>query len=154
LSQSDLIVGPGSRLVLTVQLKLPKDMHVYAPVVQGYKPIALQIDASPEVKLGPVRYPKSGVLFLPAIREKVPVFSGAFKISQDVTVSIDPSFTKELRAAGNSGKTITVQGMLFYQACDAVKCFLPDKVPVSWQLQAVPLDGKRSPEAIRHPGDP
>jgi hypothetical protein len=93
-------------------------------------------------------------MFLRAIHEKVPVFSGEFTISQDVTVSTDPSFTKELRSAGTSGKTITVKGVLFYQACDQVKCFLPDKVPVSWQLQALPLDGKRSPEGIRHPGDP
>jgi hypothetical protein len=154
LSQSDLLVGPGSRLTLTLRLKLPKDVHMYAPGVQRYKPIALQLDASPEVKLGPVLYPKSEVLFLPAIREKVPVFSGAFTISQDVTVSTDPSFTKEVRSAGNNRKTIIVKGVLFFQACDQVKCFLPDKVAVSWQFQAVPLDRKRSPEGIRHPGDP
>jgi len=155
LSQSDLVVGPGNRLTLTVQLRLPKGLHVYAPGVQGYKPIVLQLDANPEVKLGPVQYPKSEVLFLPAIHERVPVFSGAFRIIQAVTVASNPDFTRTLRSAGDgAGKTITVTGTLFYQACDAVKCFLPDNVPVSWQFQAVPLDLKRSPEAIRHSGDP
>jgi hypothetical protein len=155
LSQSDLVVGPGNRLTLTVQLRLPKDLHVYAPGVQGYKPIVLQLDANPEVKLAAVQYPRSEVLFLPAIHERVPVFSGAFRITEDVTVASNPDFTRALRSAANSaGKTTAVTGTLFYQACDAVKCFLPDKMTVSWQFRAVPLDLKLSPETIRHPGDP
>jgi len=155
LAQSDVIVGAGSRATLTVEVELPKNMHVYAPEAKGYKPIVLKLDSTPELKLGPVHYPTSQTLFLPAINEKMPVFSGKFKITQDVTVSADERFIRILFSSKNgAGKEVTLTGTLFYQACDDTKCFLPEKVALSWRFTAVPLDVKRSSEAIRHAGDP
>lgn len=87
LAQSDSVVGPGSRASLTVVVTLPKGVHVYAPEAQGYKPIAVQLDSTPDLKLGPLHYPQSQTLFLSAINEKMPVFSGTFRITQEVIVS-------------------------------------------------------------------
>ena len=69
-------------------------MHVYAPGVEGYKPIALELNANPHATLQPANYPKSKVLLLPAIGEKVPVFEGKFRIAQDVTVAFDKDFSQ------------------------------------------------------------
>jgi hypothetical protein len=147
LEQSDRMGVPGTRVTLAAQVKLPSDVHVYAPGAQGYKPIKLVIDAMPEVELKPVVYPESKTLFLPAIHEKVPVFEGTFRILQDVKVSSGMDFAGSL---GKDGKTFTIAGKLEYQACDQTKCYLPTAVPVKWTLQVFPLDRTRAPVEIRH----
>jgi hypothetical protein len=59
----------------------------------------------------------------------------------------NPDFIKSV---GPSGKTVTVSGQLNYQACDKTICYPPTSVPVSWQLEILPLDRQRSPDAIQH----
>jgi AhpC/TSA family/Disulphide bond corrector protein DsbC len=145
--QSDRTAFPGSRVTLTAEVELPRDVHVYAPGTEGYKAINLVIDPMPEMELRPVIYPNAKVLYMPAIKERVPVFEGTFRISQDLKVSSVADFSKSL---GTEGKTFTITGKLEYQACDSKICFLPTSVPVEWQLQVVPLDRQRAPEDIRH----
>jgi hypothetical protein len=86
-------------------------------------------------------------LFMPAINERVPVFERTFRIRQDVKISSAAEFSNSL---GTDGKTFAITGKLDYQACDTKICFLPMSVPVRWQLQVLPLDRQRAPEAIRH----
>jgi hypothetical protein len=145
--QSDRTGVPGSRITLTTEVRLPRDVHVYAPGTKGYKPIDLVIDPTPEVQLKPTVYPRSTILYLPAIHERVPVFEGTFRISQDLQVATSADFSNALPA---EGKTVTIAGKIEYQACDTKICFLPTSVPVQWQLQIVPLDWQRAPENIRH----
>lgn len=147
LSQTDRIGVPGSRVSLIAVVELPSDVHVYSPGVQGYKPIEMALVASPDVELSSVVYPKAKTLYLEAIHERVPVFEGKFRITQDVTVARSREFAESL---GKSGKTITVAGNLKYQACDKTTCYVPTSVPVKWHLQVLPLDRERAPEAIRH----
>jgi hypothetical protein len=147
LQQSDRTGVPGNRITLIAQVKLPPDVHVYAPGTKGYRPIHLAIDSSPEIVLQPALYPHSKVLYLPAIQEKVPVFEGTFEIRQDLQIQTAADFANALPP---DGKNITVAGKLEYQACDSKICFLPTSVPVQWQLQLMPLDRQRAPEAIRH----
>src|SRR5256884_8953196 len=52
LSQSDRTVVAGSRVTLTAEIKLPPDVHVYAPGVRGYKPIQLILQRSEERRVG------------------------------------------------------------------------------------------------------
>src|SRR5579863_7071009 len=66
LTQTDEIVSPGNRVTLIAELSLPKDLHVYAPGVQGYKPVALELDAVPQATPHPATYPQSKTLLLPA----------------------------------------------------------------------------------------
>lgn len=147
LSQSDRVVAPGSQFNLVAQVNLPNQAHVYAPGTKGYKPIQLEFDPSGEVQLMPASYPSSRVLYLPAIKEEVPVFEGTFRIVADAKISADPDFIKSLVP---SGKTVTISGRLSYQACNEKICFQPTSAPVSWQVKILPLDRQRSPEAIRH----
>jgi hypothetical protein len=84
---------------------------------------------------------------LPAIREKVPVYEGTFRISQDVRVDSSSEFWGSLP---KEGKLFTITGKLQYQACDQTTCFVPTSVPVQWQLQIFPLDRTRAPAEVRH----
>jgi len=146
LKQSDRIAAPGSRLTLVAELNLGRDLHVYAPGVKGYIPIELKVSPSAEIKRDDTIYPKAKVLFLRAINERVPVFEGKFQLAQDITLTAERSFSASL----GQGKPITINGELKYQACDSKTCFRPASVPVSWEVQVVPLDRKRSPETIQH----
>jgi hypothetical protein len=147
LEQSDPTGVPGTRITLAAEVRLPPDVHVYAPGTQGYKPIKLVIDPRPEFELKPTLYPASKILYLPAIKEQVPVFEGAFRISEDLKVS---SGSPLGGAVGKDGLVIPITGKLEYQACDKTTCFPPTSVPVKWQLKVFPLDRTRAPVDIRH----
>jgi hypothetical protein len=145
--QSDRTGVPGSLITLITEVRLPRDIHVYAPGTKGYKPIELAIDPEPNLEVRPAVYPQSKVLLMPAINERVPVFEGTFRIRQDVRVSSAAEFSNSL---GADGKTFTINGTLRYQACDSKTCFLPNSAPVQWQVKILPLDRQRAPEDIRH----
>jgi hypothetical protein len=147
IEQSDRTAFPGGRITLTAEVQLPPDMHVYAPGVQGYKPIALVMDPASGMQFTQVSYPRAKTLYLPVIKERVPVFEGTFRITQDVQVSSAAEFSNSL---GTDGKTFTITGKFDYQACDSKICFLPASVPVEWHLEVLPLDRQRAPENIRH----
>jgi peroxiredoxin len=145
--QSDRAAVPGNLVTLTADVLLPPDVHVYAPGTKGYKPIRLVIDPSPELELRSAIYPRSKILYLPVIKERVPVFEGKFTIRQDLKVNASGDFS---RTIGADGKMVAIKGKLEYQACDSKICFLPTSVPIEWQLQVLPLDRQRAPEDIRH----
>jgi len=145
--QSDGTTFPGGRITLTAEVQLPPDVHVYSPGVQGYKSIALVMEPVPGMDFTPVSYPKAKILYLPAIKEKVPVFEGKFRLTQDLKVSSAADFSSSL---GTDGKTFAIAGRLEYQACDSKVCYLPTSVPIHWQVQVLPLDRQRAPEDIRH----
>jgi hypothetical protein len=147
LEQSDATGVPGTRVTLAAEVRLPSDVHVYAPGTRGYKPIQLVIEPVPQLEFKPAVYPASKILFLPAINESVPVFEGTFRISQDVKVNSGAEFWGSL---GKDGKIFTITGKLEYQACDKTTCYVPTFVPVKWQLQVFPLDRTRAPAEIRH----
>ena len=149
LGQSDRTVVSGSRVNLSAEIELPPGVHVYSPGVTGYKPIQLILHSSGRIEIEPAIYPSSKVLYLEAIKERVPVFEGKFRIAEDVRVTFS-KVRDGLRSFVSSEKTISITGDLKYQACDQSICYPPTSVPVKWQLQVLPLDLKRSPEAIRH----
>lgn len=150
LTQSDMSVVPGNRVTLMAIISLPRDVHVYAPGVEGYKPIALELDPTPMATLHPARYPRPKIMFLPVIQEKVPVFEGTFRITEDVTLAYDRGLIQKVMKGPASGTVLTLKGTLFYQACNSKICYLPTSVPVSWNLLVKHLDEARAPMAIRH----
>lgn len=147
LEQSDRSGIPGSIITLIAEVKLPPEVHVYAPGTKGYKPIQLEIAPAPEFRLRPVVYPRPEILYLPAIQERVPVFEGVFRIRQDIRFNTTARFAKSLEP---DGKTFTISGKLEYQACDNKICYLPESVPVEWHFKVLPLDRQRAPEDIQH----
>jgi len=147
IEQSDRTGYPGTRITLAAEVQLPPDVHVYAPGAQGYKPIKLVMDAMPEMEFKPTIYPQSKTLYLPVINERVPVFDGIFRISQDLKVNSGSQFAASL---GEDGKIFTITAKLEYQACDKTECYRPASIPVKWQLQVFPQDRTRAPVDIRH----
>jgi hypothetical protein len=150
LGQSDRTVFSGSRVTLSAEIELPPDVHVYAPGARGYKPIQLLLHPSAGIAIDPASYPSSRTLYLEAIREHAPVFEGTFRITQDVTVTFSKVRDGPRSVVSRGEKTIPITGELKYQACDKTVCYSPRSVAVTWQLQVLPLDLKRSPDGIRH----
>jgi hypothetical protein len=147
LEQSDRTGVPGTRITVYADVQLPPGVHVYAPGTQSYRPVKLWLDATPDLMFGSVEYPSSMILYLPAIKEKVPVYEGKFRISQEVNVNTSAGFWGSL---GKDGKNIPITGKLEYQACDKTMCYVPTSVSVKWQIQVFPLDRTRAPIDIRH----
>jgi peroxiredoxin len=145
--QSDRVAVPGNLVTLTAEVRLPPDVHVYAPGTKGYKTVKLAIDPLPDFEVRQASYPSAKILYLPAIKERVPVFENTFRIRQELKVNSMAEFSGAL---GPDGKKVAVKGTLEYQACDSKICFLPATVPLEWQFQIVPLDRQRAPEDIRH----
>lgn len=151
LSQSDTNVVHGNSVTLIAVVSLPPDVHVYAPGVQGgYKPIALELDPTPDAVLHRVHNPRPKIMFLPVIHDKVPVFEGTFRITEDATIAYDKGFIGRVMKGPASGTPVTLKGTLFYQACDSKICYLPTSVPVSWKLMVKHLNRSRAPLAIQH----
>lgn len=147
LEQSDRTGWPGELMTLSVEVQLPRGVHVYSPGAKDYKPIQLTFEPSAGIDLSPPVFPHSKVLYLPAIKEHVPVFEGTFRIGTDLRISSAAAFSSAL---GPEGKTVTISGKLDYQACDSKICYLPESTPVHWQLQVMPLDRQNAPDDIRH----
>lgn len=108
-------------------------MHVYAPGVQGYIPIDLAITESTAVAAHPAAYPPSKTLYMKAIDETVPVYTGQARVLRDITI-----------AKGVQPGELTVEGKFRYQACDDKICFIPETVPLKWVLHVEALDRERA----------
>ena len=112
----------GAKLALFVDVTPKPGIHVYAPGSKDYIPITVKLTPPPEVKGGKVAYPKSEMMTF--ADEKVPVFQKPFRLTQDVT----------LDKSAKAGSTITVSGVVNYQACDDRVCYPPESAPVTWTV--------------------
>ena len=139
-------VHPNLRFTLVADFQLQPKMHVYAPGVENYLPVRLELDPSPNFTAPPVDYPKSETLYLPAIDEKVPVYQGGFRITQDITMA----GSNVLRPILDGTREMKLTGTLRYQACDDKICYLPQDIPLEWTLKVEPLDSERVPEPLQH----
>jgi hypothetical protein len=115
---------PGSTLKLFVDVIPDPKIHVYAPGAKDYLPIALEIATVAGVTVGKLTYPKAQDLYFEPLKEHVPVFSAPFRLVQDVAIgrTVKP------------GASLTLTGVLKYQACDDKVCFNPVTAPVSWTI--------------------
>ena len=149
-SSTAAIVRSGQRIALTLDVDLMKGMHVYAPGVKGYRPISwsLSEQSKSALKAQEPVYPKSKILFLKAIREKVPVFEGKFRVVREITIEDARTLKPLLSPTGE----LIVEGEFQYQACDAKVCYIPQTVPLRWKLMVEGHDGERAPKELRKPG--
>lgn len=136
-SASAATVRSGQRIALSLDIEMTPNMHVYAPGVEGYIPIAWSLADSPVVAAHPAEYPKSKMLHLDAIQETVPVYDGHFRLVRDVTIGKAPN------------GPLTIEGALKYQACDDRVCYIPQTVPLKWSLQVEPHDRERPPQELQ-----
>ena len=141
---SDAVVRGGNRFALALDIDLAEKMHVYAPEVTGYIPIAWSMEESNGLTHYEVEYPESRTLHLEAIDESVPVYEGSFRLMRDVMIGQSP----ELGSLLTDGR-LTIRGRLRYQACDDRMCYLPATLPLEWTLDFEQHDRTRVPEALR-----
>ena len=142
---SDEVVRAENRVALVLDVHLNPKMHVYAPGVEGYIPIAWVISEAAGLRPFPPAYPDSELLHLPAIQEIVPVYNGSFRLMADVLLGK----ADDLAALTNELGEVVIQGAFRYQACDDKLCYLPAEVPLEWRLQLEPHDRTRVPENLR-----
>jgi hypothetical protein len=115
---------PGSAIKLFVDVIPDPKVHVYAPGAKDYLPIALEIEPAAGVTVGRLTYPKAQDLYFEPLKEHVPVFSAPFRLVQDIAIG----------RAVKPGQSLTLTGVLKYQACDDTTCFNPVTAPVSWTI--------------------
>ena len=137
---TDTTVAPGTHFSLVLDVRPARGIHVYAPGVSGYKPIALVIEAQPWVGLKASRYPTPEDYHFKPLNEHVQVFQRPFRIVQDV--ALDAS--TEAQAALKDVSSMTLKGTLSYQACDEKICFSPQSVPLTWTIAVRQLDRERA----------
>lgn len=117
-------VKPGGRVTLALTVVLKPGMHVYAPGVQSdYIPIQWTMLQSAAAQIEDASYPGPQKLYLKAIDETVPAYTGEFRIAREVRVNDKSSVGK-----------LTLEGKFRYQACDDRLCYIPQTVPLTWTL--------------------
>jgi hypothetical protein len=136
---TDAAAAPGTRFSVVLDIKPGRRIHVYAPGVSDYRPIALRMEPQPGVVVGRTHVPASEIYLFKPLNERVPVFQRPFRIVQDVM--LDPSRAGEAALKGK--ERVTLSGTLDYQACDDKVCFNPQSVPLSWTVAVKPLDRER-----------
>ena len=132
--------GPGTQFSLVLDVRPARGVHVYAPGVTGYKPIALSVEAQPGLVTRGAQYPPSEDYHFKPLNEHVQVYQRPFRIVQDVL--IDPS--PQGQAALKDVSSLTIKGVLNYQACDDKLCFTPQSVPLTWTVTLRQLDRERA----------
>jgi DsbC/DsbD-like thiol-disulfide interchange protein len=136
---SDQIAAPGTHFSLVVDIRPKKDVHVYAPGVTGYKPVALSIQPQRGLVLRAAQFPKPEDYFFKPLNEHVLVYQRPFKIVQDVMIDPSPEAAAALKDVAN----LDITGTLAFQACDDKICFTPQSVPLTWKIALKPLDRER-----------
>ncbi len=128
-------VRAGNHITLILDVKLKEKMHVYAPGAEDYIPLSWELKPSKYYKGLEPEFPKSEVLYLEALDEKLPVYTGEFRIVQDVVIGTQ----KALRASDEEGAPLVdklvIEGVFGYQACDDVKCFIPQETTLKFELK-------------------
>lgn len=124
-------IKEGQRVILSVDVDTKPEMHIYAPGVEGFIPLELNIVKSPTFVVSTTIYPPSRRILLTAIGEIADVYQGTITIASDVTFGARREIIKHL----NSDGTLEIQGTLRYQACDNKLCYIPVTVPVKWNFK-------------------
>jgi hypothetical protein len=137
---TDTIAAPGTHFSIVLDVTPGRRVHVYAPGVRGYRPIALAIDPQPGLLVRGTQFPQAEDYFFEPLNERVAVYQKPFRIVQDLAIDASPASV----AALASQASMTIAGTLQYQACDDKVCFTPQSVPLTWTLGLRALDRERA----------
>jgi hypothetical protein len=144
-SASSSTVTAGQRVVLTLDLELKPNMHVYAPGVENYIPIEWKMKDADTAVAQEAVLPAAQKLHLDAINETVPAYSGHFQLTRDINIEQ----AEKIRPAVDSSGHFKVQSTLRYQACDDRICYIPQEMPVQWTFRYEELDRQRLPPELQ-----
>ncbi|MGE0392087.1 MAG: redoxin domain-containing protein [Vicinamibacterales bacterium] len=136
---TDGVVAPGTNFSVVLDVEPGPKMHVYAPGVTGYKPIALTMQPTPGVQVKAAQYPKSEEYYFAPLKERVQVYQRPFRVVQDLAVDASTAGQAALKGV----TTLILKGTLAYQACDDRVCYTPQTVPLTWTVELRALDRDR-----------
>lgn len=119
-------VKPGSTVVVSLKVRLPKDVHVQADKPKDPSLIAttLTIDVPAGVSVEKVSYPAATALAQQGRREKLLVFGPEFEIAAHLAVA--PSVARG---------ELVIPARLRYQACNDTMCFPPARADAQWTVR-------------------
>src|SRR5262245_9100636 len=132
---SDAAVAPGNRFSVVAQITPHKGVHVYAPGAKNYKVIDLKVLPEQYIRTTRPVYPPSEIYFFKPLNERVPTYQKAFTISQDIVLDGQAS----TRTALAKQTSMTIGGVLTYQACDDRLCYDQVTLPLSWTVGLKPI---------------
>jgi AhpC/TSA family/Disulphide bond corrector protein DsbC len=145
---STAVAMPGHRILLTLELNLPSNTHVYAPGVTGYIPIDWKIEEAGGMKPQAVQYPAPEKLYLKPIKETALVYRRHVRLTREITLGQEAAL-KPL--VGPSGELV-LKGSFRYQACDDRECYVPENVPLEWRFQFQGMERERVPAELQRKG--
>ena len=137
---TDDVAAPGTHFSAVVEAAPGPHIHVYAPGVAGYKPIAIDVRPQPGLVVRSAQYPKPEDYFFKPLDEHVAVYQRPFRIVQDFEIDPAPQAADALKER----REMSIAGTLAYQACDDKVCFTPQSVPLTWTIALRPLDRERA----------
>ena len=137
---TDTVVAAGTHFSVVLDMKPAAGVHVYAPGVTGYKPIALALRAQSGVVVREAQFPPSERYTFTPLNEQVQVYQKPFRVVQDIMIDPSPAGTAALKDV----QSITIEGTLTYQACNDTVCFTPQSVPLSRTVALRSLDRERA----------
>ena len=117
------VVAAGGKATLVLDVTPDRNIHVYAPGAKDFIATSIKMTAKNGVTLGTATYPPSEMILDPILNERIPEYTKTFRITQPITLS------------AKSGESVTMTGVLTYQACDDKMCFAPSELPVQWTLR-------------------
>jgi len=137
---TDSTVAPGTHFSLVLDVRPARGAHVYAPGVTGYRPISLSVEAQPGLVMRGAQYPPAEDYHFKPLNEHVKVYQRTFRIVQDLVIDA----SAQAQAALKGASSMTIKGVLSYQACDDKLCFTPQSVPLTWTVTLRQLDRERA----------
>jgi DsbC/DsbD-like thiol-disulfide interchange protein len=137
---TDEVAAPGTHFSAVVEVTPGARIHVYAPGVAGYKPVAIDIHPQPGLVVRGAQYPAPEDYFFKPLDEHVAVYQRPFRIVQDFEIDPAPQAAEALK----DRREMAIAGAFAYQACDDKVCFTPQAAPLTWTIGLRALDRERA----------
>jgi peroxiredoxin len=151
----------GNRLMVAVDIVMPKGFHVYSPDVgKDYRSLGWRMKPSQCWSIGEAAYPEAQWRKLPFSEEKLPVYEGTIRLTRELIVqpairADDPSIYDLFRKTCLDAQSqIAASGVLEMQTCNEHQCFPPKSIPLEWTFKFIAPDRQRSPVDLRREFEP
>lgn len=137
----------GQHLLLNLEAMLGRGLHAYAPgAPPEFIPVSWKIGESPAWTSGEPEWPAAEKTQLYGFDEKVPNYTGIFRISRELTLASQQVLT----TTAPSGQ-LEIPGEFRYQACNDRVCFPPETVKLTWKILIEGHDRERVPKELQRP---
>lgn len=133
---TDQSAAPGHRLSIALDVTPRPGTRVVAPGQHAYRVVALRLEPDANLRVYPMAHPPGTEITLAGRSERLTAYAQPFRLVQDVAVVVNADMRQ---LAQKPGSTVTLRGVLEYQACTASSCGEPRQVPLSWTVRLTPL---------------